>query len=119
MRSMLPRTSSNRPVAALSSALSPSPATARQSNSSSRVGSVLRNRQLGFVIEDAVEHVGRIADRGGNGLAAVLTELVRGRFVWNHRLWEEHDATAHSGSAFPRQGNPGIQVAISGKRSVS
>ena len=52
--------------------------TENQIRVASRVGSVLRNRQFGFVVEDAVEHVGRIADRGGDGLAPVLRELVRG-----------------------------------------
>ncbi len=43
-----------------------------------RVGGVLQDRQLGLVVEDRVEHVGRVADRGRNDLGAVLRELVRG-----------------------------------------
>ena len=30
-----------------------------------RVGRVLEDRQLGLVVQDRVEHVGRVADRGG------------------------------------------------------
>ena len=38
-------------------------------NKASRIGSVLRNRQFGFVVEDAVEDVGRLTDRRGDRLA--------------------------------------------------
>jgi hypothetical protein len=39
---------------------------------------VLQERQLGLVVEDLIEHVGGVADRGGDDLGAVLRELVRG-----------------------------------------
>lgn len=45
---------------------------------SGRVGRVLQQRQLRLVVEDLVEDIGRVPDRGGDHLGAVLGELVRG-----------------------------------------
>ncbi len=36
------------------------------------------NRQLCLIVEDTVEHVGRIADRGWDWLATILRGLIRG-----------------------------------------
>ena len=49
-----------------------------------RVGRVLQDRQLGLVVEDLVEDVGRVPHRGGDDLGAVLGELVRGPGVEGH-----------------------------------
>src|SRR5258708_39420778 len=43
-----------------------------------RIGGVFGNRQLCLIVEDTVEHVGRIADRGWDWLATILRGLIRG-----------------------------------------
>jgi len=51
-----------------------------------RVRRVLEDRQLGLVVEDLVEDVGRVPHRGRDDLGAVLRELVRGPGVEGQAL---------------------------------
>src|SRR5712692_10705271 len=43
-----------------------------------RIGRMLPDRQVRFIVTNFVEYVGRIADRDDHGLGTILRELVRG-----------------------------------------
>jgi hypothetical protein len=45
---------------------------------------VLLDWQLGFIVEDFVEHVGRVANGAGNDLRAVRRVLIRGPGVMSN-----------------------------------